>query len=155
MELRFMEAAVQHALDGIKEDIGGPFGAVVVRNGEIISMASNSVTSLNDPTAHAEVLAIRRACQHLNTFQLTDCELYTTCEPCPMCLGAIYWARLGRVFFASTREDAAAAGFDDAFLYDEIGLPLEKRSLPIQHMSDSDAHLLFDAWNGKDDKIRY
>lgn len=150
-----MEAAIQHALKSVKKNMGGPFGAVIVRHGEILSLASNEVTSLNDPTAHAEILAIRKACQQLQTFQLTDCELYTTCEPCPMCLGAIYWARLKNIYYASTREDAAKAGFDDEFLYRELLVPLEKRSIPINQMMREEAGELFRLWNKKEDKIRY
>ena len=125
MKTKFMREAVRLAIDNIGTGKGGPFAALVVKDGEIIARGLNNVTSSNDPTAHAEVTAIRAACQELGTFQLTGCDLYTTCEPCPMCLGAIYWARPARVYFASTRDDAADAGFDDSLIYSEIQQPLE------------------------------
>lgn len=116
----FMEQAIQLAVENVRSGRGGPFAAVVVKNGQVIATGSNRVTSTNDPTAHAEVTAIREACRALNTFQLTGCDLYTSCEPCPMCLGAIYWARPDRVYFAATASDAADAGFDDSFIYEEL-----------------------------------
>ncbi len=129
--VHFMREAINLALEGMKKGLGGPFGAVVVKNGEIIGRGSNSVLALNDPTAHAEVTAIREACRYLKHFQLSDCILYTSCEPCPMCLGAIYWARPEEVYFAGSRGDAADAGFDDAFIYNELEYPIDKRKLKM------------------------
>ena len=123
MEQQFIKKAIQLALDNVTGSTGGPFGAVVVKNGEIVGVGQNQVTKLNDPTAHAEIQAIREACQRLNTFQLDDCELYTSCEPCPMCLGAIFWARPKAVYYACTKEDAAAIGFDDKFIYEQLDDP--------------------------------
>ncbi|MBK6640434.1 MAG: nucleoside deaminase [Bacteroidetes bacterium] len=134
---------------------GGPFGAIVVKNGEIIGEGFNSVTSSNDPTAHAEIVAIRNACARLNSFQLDGCEIYTSCEPCPMCLGAIYWARPDRVYYANTRYQAADAGFDDAFIYDEIVMPPETRSIPMIHCSDKAAEQIFEMWKLNPDKTLY
>ncbi|HOS49133.1 MAG TPA: nucleoside deaminase, partial [Bacteroidia bacterium] len=126
----FMKAAILAASEGLKLGKGGPFGAVVVKDGKIIAVGSNHVTSTNDPTAHAEVMAIREACRVLGTYQLSDCEIYTSCEPCPMCMGAIYWARPKKVYYASTRHDAAAAGFDDSFIYDELNVDPKDRAIP-------------------------
>lgn len=134
---------------------GGPFGAIVVKNGEIIGEGFNSVTSLNDPTAHAEIVAIRDACSRINAFQLDGCEIYTSCEPCPMCLGAIYWARPDRVYFANTRNQAADAGFDDAFIYDEIAVDPQIRSIPMIHCPDKDAEMVFEKWKLNPDKTLY
>ena len=134
---------------------GGPFGAVVVRNGVVVGEGWNQVTSANDPTAHAEVMAIRDACARLGVFSLAGCELYTSCEPCPMCLAAAYWARIDRLYFANTRDDAASIGFDDAFLYGEIGKPLPAQALPIHRILGPEARVVFDAWAAKDDKIPY
>src|SRR5438445_5340214 len=126
----FMVRAIQLSIDGVQSGRGGPFGAVIVRDGKILAEGMNQVTSTNDPTAHAEVLAIREACKKLGVFELKDCELYTSCEPCPMCFGAIYWARLARVYFANTAEDAARIGFDDSFIYNELKQPSALRSIP-------------------------
>jgi guanine deaminase len=134
---------------------GGPFGCVIVRGGEIIARGVNRVTQTNDPTAHAEVVAIREACKALKAFQLTGCELYTSCEPCPMCLAAIYWARPERVYFAATKDDAAEAGFDDSLIYEEIALPREKRKIPIGQMARDEALAAFAAWAKSPNKIRY
>ena len=120
MEQQFIKKVIQLALDNVTGNTGGPFGAVVVKNGEMVGVGQNQVTRLNDPTAHAEIQAIREACQRLNTFQLDDCELYTSCEPCPMCLGAIFWARPKAVYYACTKEDAATIGFDDKFIYEQL-----------------------------------
>lgn len=150
-----MGRAAALALKMMRSNKGGPFGAVIVRNGEIVAEGWNEVTSTNDPTAHAEVVAIRRACQKLNTFQLDDCEIYTSCEPCPMCLGAIYWARLKRMYFANTRAEAATIGFDDAFIYDEIGIAPEARKIPGTKLAHPDMQIAFDEWVKKPDKIRY
>lgn len=134
---------------------GGPFGAVVVRDGLVIGEGWNQVTSANDPTAHAEVMAIRDACRRLGSFSLAGSELFTSCEPCPMCLAATYWARIDRLYFANTREDAASIGFDDAFLYREIGKPPPQQVLPIHRILGAEARVVFDAWMAKDDKVPY
>ncbi|KAA5544763.1 nucleoside deaminase [Adhaeribacter rhizoryzae] len=151
----FMRAAIQLSVDKMKEGLGGPFGAVVVQNGVIIARGFNNVLSSNDPTAHAEVDAIRKACAVLGTYQLTDCDLYTSCEPCPMCLGAIYWARPRQVYFANTKQDAATAGFDDQFIYDEIAIPLTQRSIPMQQMLRQEAQVAFQEWQKKMDRREY
>ena len=134
---------------------GGPFGAVIARGGEIIATGVNRVTASNDPTAHAEVSAIRRAAQALGTFNLAGCEIFTSCEPCPMCLGAIYWARLDRVYYANTKADARDIGFDDSFIYDELALPQAERRLPSEEMLRSEALQAFELWSGKTDKTEY
>ncbi len=139
----------------MQSGVGGPFGAVVVRNGSIVGEGSNTVTSSNDPTAHAEVEAIRDACRRLKTFALNDCELYTSCEPCPMCLAATYWARIRAIYFGNTRADAAAAQFDDDRLYREMGMPHEKRTVPIQPLLRDEALTVFAEWTAKRDKIPY
>jgi tRNA(Arg) A34 adenosine deaminase TadA len=151
----YMRAAIRLALAGVKDGKGGPFGAVIVRGKRVIARGSNCVPSSLDPTAHAEVVAIRQACQKLKRFRLDDCELYTSCEPCPMCLAAIYWARIPTVYYAGTREDAAAIGFDDALFYDELALPMERRSLPLKPLLRADAQAAFKAWHDKADKIPY
>lgn len=134
---------------------GGPFGAIVVRDGKIVGEGVNRVTRNNDPTAHAEVVAIRDACEKLGTFQLEGCAIYTSCEPCPMCLGAIYWARPAKVYFAASKEDAAEAGFDDAFIYKELELPFSKRSLEIQQGCEQDKNSPFDLWKDFGNKTEY
>jgi guanine deaminase len=151
----FMEMAVQLALDNVINNTGGPFGAVVVKNGEIVGVGQNHVTSLNDPTAHAEVQAIRDACQFLNSYQLDDCELYTSCEPCPMCLGAIFWARPKAVYFACTKEDAANIGFDDKFIYEQLEVPYEERQIPMMKVYPKNADSAFKAWTESNEKITY
>lgn len=155
MEPAFMARAIELALDNVRSGRGGPFAALVVKNGRVVSEGTNRVTSSNDPTAHAEITAIRAACAALGGFQLDGCDLYTTCEPCPMCLGAIYWARPARVYFASTAADAAAAGFDDAFIYDQIALPLTDRKIPFQEMMRQESLACFRAWAEKRDRIVY
>lgn len=150
-----MARAIQLSIEGVQSGRGGPFGAVIVREGRIIAEGANEVTSTNDPTAHAEVLAIRRACASLRAFELKDCELYTSCEPCPMCLGAIYWARLSRIYFASSAEDAAQAGFDDSFIYGELKLPLSTRRIPTTQMMREEALAGFHAWARRSNKIPY
>src|SRR5579863_8505927 len=130
MSNSYMQEAIHRAVENVRSGRGGPFGAIVVKDGRVIANGANSVTSTNDPTAHAEVNAIREACRALGTFQLNGCEIYTSCEPCPMCLGAIYWARPDRVFYAATANDAAAAGFDDSFIYDEMKLEAAERKIP-------------------------
>src|SRR5271155_2827747 len=128
---RLMEKAIALSIENVRSGSGGPFAALVVRNGSVLAFGTNQVTALLDPTAHAEVVAIRAACQAVRSFQLTDCELYTTCEPCPMCMGAIYWARLAKVYYANTRDDAARIGFDDSLIYDQLGLPPGQREIPM------------------------
>jgi guanine deaminase len=150
-----MERAIQLSIESVQSGRGGPFGAVIVRDGKIIAEGSNEVTSTNDPTAHAEVLAIRQACEKLGAFELKGCELYTSCEPCPMCLGAIYWARLSRIYFASTAEDAAKAGFDDSFIYSELRQPYSGRRIPTVQMMREEALAGFRAWTDRADKIPY
>jgi len=142
----FMQRAIALAIDNVNSGRGGPFGALVVKDGKIIAEGTNLVTATHDPTAHAEVVAIREACRVLGDFQLTDCELYTSCEPCPMCLGAIYWARPARVFYGATASDAAAAGFDDAFIYEELRHPAQKRRLAMQQLLPREALAAFHAW---------
>ncbi|WP_028401729.1 nucleoside deaminase [Ectobacillus panaciterrae] len=154
---QYMQKAVKEALLNIRENRGGPFAAVVVKDGKIIAVGTNEVTTANDPTAHAEVQAIRKACQKLGTFQLTDCVLYTSCEPCPMCLGAIYWARFKEVYYCFTRDEAAHIGFDDAFIYNELPLVPHARTIPAKHFTldlSSDENP-FMQWQNKHDKIKY
>ena len=155
MQSKFMGKAIRVSQQMMRAGKGGPFGAVIVRNGKVIANGHNQVTSTNDPTAHAEIVAIREACKKLRTFQLDDCELYTSCEPCPMCLSAIYWARLKKVYFANTRQDAAAIGFDDEFIYREIPLALKKRKLAMKQLMRKEASVAFDEWKAKVDKILY
>jgi len=150
-----MHEAIRISQEKMRANHGGPFGAVVVRHGEVVGRGWNKVTSSNDPTAHAEVSAIRDACKTLNTFKLDECELYTSCEPCPMCLAAIYWARLKKVYFGNTRQDAAAIGFDDEFLYEQIALPIAKRSLVLEQCCATEAKAAFEEWRTKTDKIPY
>ena len=151
----FMLRAIELARMGIEMNLGGPFGCVVVRDGEIVGEGNNRVTSLNDPTAHAEVIAIREACRKLGSFQLDGCSIYTSCEPCPMCLGAIYWARPARVFFACTRDDAARIGFDDKFIYDELEKANEQREMALMPFMRDDALDVFAAWAAKPNKVEY
>jgi guanine deaminase len=151
----FMRAAIRLSLSKMRANCGGPFGAVVVRNGRVIGRGWNQVTSTNDPTAHAEVVAIRDACQRLKTFQLADCELYTSCEPCPMCLSAIYWARFKKVYYANTRRDAARIRFDDAMLYREVSQPISKRMIPMKQLLRAEALEVFKEWAAKGDKVEY
>lgn len=151
----FMREAIRLSQEKMEAGFGGPFGAVIVRNNEIIARGFNNVLTSNDPTAHAEVDAIRKACQALADFQLTDCELYTSCEPCPMCLGAIYWARLKKVYFGNTRQDAAAIGFDDNFIYNEINLQPEERHIPMLQLLPQEAKAAFVTWQQKENKQAY
>ncbi|PKM10246.1 MAG: tRNA-specific adenosine deaminase [Gammaproteobacteria bacterium HGW-Gammaproteobacteria-10] len=155
MHEQFLQLAVGLANNSVNTGEGGPYGAVITKDGEIIAACTNKVTRRLDPTAHAEVMAIREACRKLNDFQLQACTLYTSCEPCPMCLGAIYWARLERVYFACSRQDAAAAGFDDSFIYDEIPLAPAERSIPMLRLNLDDACKPFELWHDKADKIPY
>lgn len=154
-ENKFMMAAVDLARKGMNSGKGGPFGCVIVKDDEIIAEGCNSVTSYNDPTAHAEIVAIRNACQVLKDFQLTGCEIYTSCEPCPMCMGAIYWARPERVFYANTRTDAALVGFDDSFIYDELIAPVESRKIKMIRLRSDAAIKVFEEWKLKEDKLNY
>ncbi len=150
-----MTRAIELAQGGMDANDGGPFGCVIAKNGKIIGEGSNCVTSTNDPTAHAEIVAIRNACAHLGSFSLDGCSIYTSCEPCPMCLGAIYWSRPEAVFYAGTRDDAAKAGFDDEFFYIEIGKPYKKRKLKMVNLLREDAQKVFRAWTEKADKTEY
>src|SRR5688572_13222568 len=150
-----MREAIRLSRAKMQGNQGGPFGAVVVRNGKIVGRGWNKVTSTNDPTAHAEVSAIRDACQRMKTFKLDDCELYTSCEPCPMCLAAIYWARLKKVYYGNTRKDAANIGFDDEFLYEQIALPIARRSLALEQCCNEEARNAFEEWKVKTDKVPY
>jgi guanine deaminase len=151
----YMLEAVRLAEEGMRSDRGGPFGCVIVRSGQIVGRGSNQVTSSNDPTAHAEVTAIRDACRSLSTYQLSDCELYTSCEPCPMCLAAIYWARIPTVFYGNTRADAAEIGFDDDFIYQQVSLPPDRRAIKMTPLLRNAAQKTFKSWAEKADKIRY
>lgn len=151
----FMQEAIRLSNQGMNLNEGGPFGCVIVRNDEIVGRGNNKVTSTNDPTAHAEVTAIRDACRQLNTFKLDDCEIYTSCEPCPMCLAAIYWARLKKVYYACSRVDAGSIGFDDDFIYAEIPKELHQRIIPLEQLMREDAIKVFNDWMIKPDKIEF
>lgn len=151
----FMREAIRLSLENVQSGNGGPFGAVIVKDGEIIARGVNEVTSSNDPTAHAEVVAIRNACKQLGSFQLEGCEIYCSCEPCPMCLGAIYWARPDKIYYANTKEDAAAINFDDAFIYQELELPNANRKLPTEQLLRKEAWVAFQAWKDNTTKTAY
>jgi guanine deaminase len=155
MNPAFMREAIRISIDKMRANQGGPFGAVIVRDGEIVGRGWNQVTSTNDPTAHAEMVAVREACRALKTFKLDDCELYTSCEPCPMCLSAIYWSRLKNAFYGNTRKDAADIGFDDEFLYSQIALPITERTLVLKQCCREEALAAFVEWKSKTDKIPY
>lgn len=150
-----MREAIRLSLVKMRGNHGGPFGAVVVRQGKIVGRGWNQVTSLNDPTAHAEIMAIREACRKLKTFELADCELYTSCEPCPMCLAAVYWARLREVFYANTRRDAAKIDFDDELIYRQVALPVGRRKIPMRRLLGSEAVEVFKEWKKKADRVEY
>ena len=154
MSTSLIRQAIEMAVVSIRRD-GGPFAALVVKDGVVIATGTNQVTRGNDPTAHAEIVAIREACRVLGDFQLTGCDVYASSEPCPMCLGAIYWARPSRVFFAATHLEAAAAGFDDAFIYQQIAVPTAQRSIPMIHLADELRTQPFEEWSGKPDRRRY
>ena len=154
-ELKYMQMAVDLARHGMNHGVGGPFGCIVVKGDTVVGRGCNSVASLNDPTAHAEVMAIRDACKNLNTFQLTDCEIYTSCEPCPMCMGAIYWARPKKVYFGATRHDAADAGFDDSLIYKELTSPVHDRLIEMINLGRENVVKVFKEWIDKPDKIVY
>jgi len=151
----FMEKAIALATENVTSGRGGPFGAVIVRDGGIVATGTNMVTATNDPTAHGEVVAIRNACKALGSFRLTGCQIYTSCEPCPMCLAAIYWARCDAIFYGSSAADAAAAGFDDAFLYDEIRQDVGDRKIPTVNLLPEQAKTSFDAWRAHEKRIHY
>jgi tRNA(Arg) A34 adenosine deaminase TadA len=155
MDAKFMAIAIALSIENVRNGRGGPFGAVIVKGSQIVAGGANQVTSSNDPTAHAEIVAIRAACHELKDFQLIGCDLYTSCEPCPMCLGAIYWARPDHVYYASSRNDAAAAGFDDDFIYSEISLPADRRRIPMKQVLQQEAQSAFQAWDELVNKIRY
>ncbi|WP_309122463.1 nucleoside deaminase [Paenibacillus sp.] len=152
---RYMEEAVRLAERNVTSGNGGPFGAVIVKDGRIVATGVNEVTKKHDPTAHAEVQAIREACRVLGSFQLEDCELYTSCEPCPMCIGAIYWARPKAVYFAGTKDEAAAIAFDDKFIYDELGRPMAERRLPMVRITPEGYTAPFEAWAASERKVEY
>ena len=152
---KFMRRAINLAQQGIDAGAGGPFGAVIVKNGDIVGEGYNQVTSTNDPTAHAEIVAIRNACQNLDSFQLDHCVLYTSCEPCPMCLGAIYWARPSKIFYAATHRDAASVGFDDQFIYEEIEKNFEHRQMKLVNLLRDEGLTVFENWENKSDKTKY
>lgn len=151
----FMQRAIELARAGIEHDLGGPFGCVVVKDGRVVGEGNNQVTSTNDPTAHAEIIAIREACKSLNSFQLDNCTIYTSCEPCPMCLGALYWARPEKVFYGCTRDDAAAIGFDDDFIYQELEKANAEREMVLLNMMRDEALAVFNEWSAKPDKVEY
>ncbi|MDB5207352.1 MAG: tRNA-specific adenosine deaminase [Flavisolibacter sp.] len=154
-EEKFMMEAIALSKNGSENGEGGPFGCVIVKDNSIIGRGNNKVTSTNDPTAHAEVVAIRDACKNLGTFQLDDCEIYTSCEPCPMCLGAIYWARPKVIYYANNREDAAAIGFDDSMIYEECSKPLSDRMIPMISVAHDEAFRVFEEWKENENKIGY
>lgn len=153
-QIQFMRQAIRLATENVTNE-GGPFGAVIVKNGEVVATGVNRVTDSLDPTAHAEVCAIRAACKTLNTFDLRGCEIYSSCEPCPMCLSAIYWARIDKLYFAGTKYDAAEAGFDDSFIYDEFARSQSERQLPVEHLLHDEAMESFNAWLQNEKKIEY
>jgi guanine deaminase len=152
---QFLQQAIQLAVDNVNNNQGGPFGAIVVKDGEIIGSGVNTVTACYDPTAHAEIQAIRDACKNIQHFQLDDCIIYTSCEPCPMCFGAIYWARPKKVYFACTKHEAAEAGFDDQFIYDELNLPCEKRQIFMEKLNESEKLAPFRTWINSMERIEY
>jgi guanine deaminase len=154
-EEKFMQEAIRLSQNSLQNNEGGPFGCVIVRGDEIIGRGNNKVTSTNDPTAHAEIIAIRDACKKLGSFQLEGCEIYTSCEPCPMCLGAIYWARPKAIYYANSRQDAAEIGFDDSLIYNEFTQPEQERKIPIFSIGRQDALKIFKEWSNKSDKTKY
>ena len=154
-QIKFMREAIRISIENVQSGKGGPFGAVIVKDGEIIAHGKNEVTGSNDPTAHAEIVAIREACQKLDSFQLAGCEIYCSCEPCPMCLGAIYWARPDKIYYANTKEDAARINFEDDFIYAELDLPNEHRKLPTQQLLRDEALVAFELWRTSTKKMTY
>ena len=151
----FLEKAIELSVKNLRNNLGGPFGAIVVKDGEIIGQGSNRVTSLNDPTAHAEIIAIRDACKNIKSFSLKGAEIYTSCEPCPMCLAAIYWARISKIYYSNTRKDAAEMGFDDSYIYDQISIPGEIRDIKMEKIKSEQAKTVFNNWKNKSDRIEY
>lgn len=154
-EEKYMMEAIKLAQHGVRENEGGPFGCIIVKGETIVGRGNNRVTSTNDPTAHAEVVAIRDACKNIGTFQLDECEIYTSCEPCPMCLGAIYWARPKIIYYANNRKDAADIGFDDSMIYEEMSKTYPERKIPILSISREEALTVFNEWKNKEDKTHY
>ena len=154
MKNKFMSRAIELSIESVNNGTG-PFGAVIVKNEKIIAEGSNKVTSTNDPTAHGEIVAIREACKQLNNFSLSGCELYSSCEPCPLCLSAIYWARINKIYYANTREDARKIDFDDSFIYSELQKNINKRKIPMVQMMRNEALKAFELWNKKTDKVKY
>jgi len=154
-EMQFMQEAINVGLEGMRNNLGGPFGCVIVKDDKIIGKGCNSVIASNDPTAHAEVVAIRDACKTLGSFQLEDCEVYTTCEPCPMCMGALYWARPKKIYYANSRYDAASIGFDDSFIYEEIILPIAERKMIMEYLKHEEAIKMFEEWQKINNKTLY
>ena len=154
-EEKFMQEAIALSQKGVQNDEGGPFGCIIVKDDKIVGRGNNKVTNTNDPTAHAEVVAIRDACKNLGTFQLDECVVYTSCEPCPMCLGAIYWARPKVIYYANNRQDAAEIGFDDSMIYDEISADIKHRKIPIIPLLRKEAIKIFTEWKNKEDKTAY
>ena len=155
MQQEFMHQAIALATENVRSGRGGPFGAVVVKDGKVVATGANQVTATNDPTAHAEVTAIRNACQALGTFQLDGCEVYTSCEPCPMCLAALYWSRCAAIYYGNSAADAARIGFDDSFLYEEVKKPLDQRSIPIMRLLPEAAWASFAEWDKSPFKVDY
>ena len=154
MKNEFMKKAIELSIENVNKG-GGPFGCVIVKDEKIISEGSNKVTSTNDPTAHGEIVAIREACKKINNFSLTGCELYSTCEPCPMCLSAIYWARINKIYYANTRKDAQKINFDDSLIYSELQKNIDKRKIPMVQMMRNEALKAFELWDKKKDKVKY
>ena len=154
MRKEFMKRAIKLSLESVNKN-GGPFGCIIVKDNKIVAEGFNKVTSSNDPTAHGEIVAIREACKNLNTFTLTGCELYSSCEPCPMCLSAIYWARIGKIYYANTRDDAKKIDFDDSLIYSEFNKNINERKIPMVQIMRDEALKAFELWNGKKDKVKY
>ena len=154
MKNEFMKRAIELSVESVKKG-GGPFGCIIVKNGEIVSEGSNKVTLTNDPTAHGEIVAIRNACKKINNFNLSGCELYSTCEPCPMCLSTIYWAHIDKIYYANTRDDARKIDFDDSFIYSEIKKNIDERKIPMTQMMRDEALKAFELWDKKTDKVKY
>jgi tRNA(Arg) A34 adenosine deaminase TadA len=154
MRKEFMKRAIELSLESVNKS-GGPFGCIIVKENKIVAEGSNKVTSSNDPTAHGEIVAIREACKNLNTFTLAGCELYSSCEPCPMCLSAIYWARIGKIYYANTRDDAKKIDFDDSLIYSEFNKNINERKIPMVQIMRDEALKAFELWNGKKDKVKY
>ena len=153
--MQFMQEAINVGLEGMRNNLGGPFGCVIVKDDKIIGKGCNSVIASNDPTAHAEIVAIRDACKKLGSFQLEECEVYTTCEPCPMCMGALYWARPKKIYYANSRYDAASIGFDDSFIYEEIILPIAERKMMMEYLKHEEAIKMFEEWQKINNKTLY